>query len=56
MRTVLEEVVDKIKTHILYSITLSRSSAVYEIMSKNMVKPYGVQMTSQYGAYEFDAG
>jgi hypothetical protein len=30
--------------------------AVYEIMSKNMVKPEGPQITSQYGAYELHAG
>ena len=30
--------------------------AVYEIMWKNVVEPEGPQMTSQYGAYELDAG
>jgi hypothetical protein len=42
-------VVEKIKTHILCSITFfPEKRAVYEIMSKNM-KPEGLQMTSQYG-------
>jgi hypothetical protein len=30
--------------------------AVFEIVSKNMVKPERPQMTSQYGAYELHAG
>ena len=29
---------------------------VYELVSKNMVKPEVPQITSQYGAYAFNAG
>jgi hypothetical protein len=32
------KVVEKIKTHISYSITLSENSAIYEIMWNNMVE------------------
>jgi hypothetical protein len=31
-------------------------SAVYEIMSKNVMEPEESQMTSQYGAYALHAG
>ena len=56
MRMVWIKVVEKIKTHILCSITFCyENCAVYEIMSKNMVEPEGPQMTSQYGAYELHA-
>jgi hypothetical protein len=37
--------VDKIKTYILYSVTYFENRAVYEIMSKNTVKPCRPQMT-----------
>ena len=40
------------KTHFFFF----ENRAFYEIMSKNMVKPEGPQMTSQYGAYELHAG
>ena len=51
------KVVEKIKTHILCSITFfSENRTVYEIISKNMVEPEGPQITSQYGAYELHAG
>jgi hypothetical protein len=50
------KVVEKMKTHILYSITFSENHTVYEIMSKNVVETEGPQMTSQYGAYAFRAG
>jgi len=33
------KVVEKIKTHILYTIAFSESLAVYEKMWKNMVEP-----------------
>jgi hypothetical protein len=57
MRNILDQDVQKIKTHILCSKNFFRKSrAVYEIMSKNMVEPEGPQMTSQYGAYELHAG
>jgi len=40
------EVVEKIKTHILYSIIIfAENLAVYETMWKNMVKPDRPQMT-----------
>jgi hypothetical protein len=29
---------------------------MYEVMSKNMVEPEELQMTSQYGAYAYHAG
>ena len=37
-------VVDKIKIHVLCSLTFSENRAVYEIMSKNMEEPWGPQM------------
>jgi hypothetical protein len=40
------KVVEKIETHILFSITLfPESRAVYEIMWKAMVQPHRPQMT-----------
>ena len=39
MRTCQIKVVNKIKTHILCSITFSENRAVYETMLKNMVEP-----------------
>ena len=49
------EVVERIKTHILISVSFfSENRAVYEI-SKNMVEPGGPKMTSQYGAYALHA-
>ena len=59
MRNVLNYVVEKIKTHILCSITFFENCAVYEVMSKNVVKPewpQTTQMTSQHGAYELHGG
>ena len=49
-------VIEKIKIHILYSITLLRKSAVNEIISKNVVEPERPQMTTQYGACALHAG
>ena len=44
-------------THFVFNnIFFPKIRAVYEIMSKNMVKPEGPQMTSQYGACELHAG
>jgi hypothetical protein len=40
-------------THFVF---INESSAVYEIMSKNVVQPEGPQMTSQYGACALHAG
>jgi hypothetical protein len=37
---------DKIKTHILRSITLPENRSVYETMWKNMVGPEGPHMTT----------
>ena len=39
MRNFSEKGVDKIKTHILCSVTFSRNRAVYEVMWKNTVEP-----------------
>jgi hypothetical protein len=51
--------VEKIKTHILSSINFFfENNAVYEIISKNVVKSGGggaAQITSQYGAYTLHA-
>ena len=33
------KLVQKIKTHILFSVKFSENPAVYEIMSKNVVEP-----------------
>jgi hypothetical protein len=49
-------VTEKIKTHILYSVTFSENRAVYEIMSKNVVEPERSQTTIQYRAYALHAG
>ena len=43
LRNIPDTSVEKIKTHILCSITLNR--AVYEIMWKNVVDPNRLQMT-----------
>ena len=53
MRNVSDEVVEKIKAHILCSITFLENRTVCEMMSKNIVDTEGPQMTSQYGAYAF---
>jgi hypothetical protein len=34
----------------------SENRTVYEIVSKNVVEPEGLQMTSQYGTYPLHAG
>jgi hypothetical protein len=41
MRNVLDRIVEKIKTHILCSITFFWKCAVYEIMPKNVIEPEG---------------
>jgi len=43
------KVVEKVKTHVLSSITFFFNCAVYEIMWKNIVEPGRPQMT--YGAH-----
>jgi hypothetical protein len=51
------KVVDKIKTHILCSITFfSENRAVCEIMWKNMVEPDRSQVAIEYGACALHAG
>jgi hypothetical protein len=51
------KVVEKIKTHILCSVTFfPKNRAVYEIMWKNTVQPDRPQMTIQYGACALPAG
>ena len=52
----LTQVVEKMKTHILYSITFSENRTVYEIIPKNMVQTERPRMMSQYGAYALHAG
>jgi hypothetical protein len=56
MRNVLEEGLEKIETHILYSITFFSKIAPFEVMSKNVVETKRPQTTPQYGAYELHAG
>jgi hypothetical protein len=50
------KVVEKIKTHILCSISFSENRAIYEIMWENTVKPDRQQMTTQCGACALHAG
>ena len=53
----LTKVVEKIKTHILCSITFfSENCAIYEIMWKNMVESDRPQMTIEYGACALHVG
>jgi hypothetical protein len=47
MRNVLDKVVEKIKTDILYSITFFETRAVCGIMSKTLVEPERPHMTIQ---------
>jgi hypothetical protein len=56
MENIYTKVVEKIKIHILCSITFFENRTVCEIMSINMVETEGPQMTSQYGAYALHAG
>ena len=50
------QVAEKIKTHILCSISFLRKLHLYEITSKNMVETEKPEMTSQYDAYSLHAG
>jgi hypothetical protein len=51
------KVVEKIKTHILCSVTFfSENHAVCEIMSENIVETEGQKLKSQYDPYVLDAG
>jgi hypothetical protein len=47
------KVVEKIKTHILCSITSAENRAVFEIMWKNVAKPDRPQMTVERIRFEF---
>jgi len=40
--------VEKIKTHILFSVTVFENCAIYEIKWKNFVEPHRLQMTMWY--------
>ena len=44
MRNVGDKFVEKIKTHILCSLTLTRTHAVYELMWKTFVEPERLHM------------
>jgi hypothetical protein len=43
-------------THFMFNNLFPENRGVYEIMSKNVVEPERLQMTSQYGAYELHVG
>jgi hypothetical protein len=43
-------------THFMFNSFSPQNHTVYEIMSKNVAKTEGPQMTSQYGTYELHAG
>jgi hypothetical protein len=43
-------------THFVLGIFVTENRAVYDIMSKNMVKPECPQMGTKYGAYKLHAG
>jgi len=49
-------VVEKIKTHILCSITIFRKSSFHEMMWKNVVQPERPQMAMLNGACAWRAG
>jgi hypothetical protein len=49
-------VLERIKTHILYSKRFFEYRAVYEIMLQNMVGSGRPQMTMKYGAFGLHAG
>ena len=46
METFRTKAVEKIKTHILYSITSTENRILYEVMWKNTVEPDNPQMTN----------
>ena len=57
MRNVLDKSCrENRNTHFIFKNFFSKNRTVYEIMPKNMVENERPQMTSQYGAYAFDAG
>jgi len=49
-------IIEKIVTHILGSITFSENSPFYEIMWKNIVEPDRPQTTRKYGPGAFHTG
>ena len=54
MRNISNKVAEKIKAHILRSITFfSKNYATYDIMWKNMAKPDKPQTTIQYSSMGF---
>jgi hypothetical protein len=55
MRNVSNKIAEEIETHILYRMIFSENRAVYEIVSKNVVQPERLQMTSQCGAQALHA-
>ena len=57
MRNVLDKSCrENQSTHFTFNKFFSENRAVYEIMSKYMVEFEGLEMTSQYGAYELHVG
>ena len=56
IRNVSDKIEDKIKTHILCSVTLPENRPVCEIMWKNTVEPGRPQMTSQQDEWELHTG
>ena len=51
-----ESCIENKNTNFMFNTCFLENSAIYEIMSKNMVEPEGLQMTSQYGAFALHAG
>jgi hypothetical protein len=51
-----KKVLEKMKAHILCSVTFSEDRSVYEIMSKNLVEPERPQIAIKYGACALHAG
>jgi len=52
----ISKAVEKIKTHILYKITIFRKSSFYEMVWKNVVEPDRPQIAMLYGACAWSAG
>jgi hypothetical protein len=50
------KVIEKIKTHILLSVTLSEKHAVYVVVSQNLEQPERPKMAIDYGAGALHAG
>jgi len=56
MRNVSDKFVEKIKTHILYSVSFAEFRAVRETVRKILVEPDGTQMSVNNGAWALHAG